>query len=85
MDHKLFQTRIFFPSNTIPGIYDVNIYQIKNKIIVSEKNKKIIIKKTGIGNKIFEFAHDHPASYGIISIMMAILAGLVAATAFRRL
>ena len=85
VDDKLFQTRIFFPSNTIPGIYDVNIFQIKNKIIVSQNNKKIIIKKAGIGNKIYEFANDHPASYGIVSIMFAIIAGLVAATAFRRL
>ena len=31
-----------------------NIYQIQNKIIVSEKNKKRIIKKTGIGIKILD-------------------------------
>ena len=85
VDDKLFQARVFFPANTIPGTYDVNIFQIKNKIIVSQNNKKITIKKAGIGNKIYEFANDHPASYGIISIMLAIVAGLIAATAFRRL
>ena len=48
MDNKLFQTRIFFPSNTIPGIYDVNIYQIKNKIIVSEKLKNNMALKINL-------------------------------------
>ncbi len=85
IDDKLFQTKIFFPSNTIPGTYEVNIYQVKNKIIESMKNKKIIIKKTGIGNKIFKLAHKQPATYGIICIIFAIFAGLIAATAFRRL
>ena len=85
VDNKLFQTRIFFPSNTIPGTYDINIYQIKDKKIISEKNKKIIIKKTGVGNKIFNLAHNEPIIYGIICIVFAILAGLLAATAFRRL
>ena len=82
---KLFQTRMFFPTNTVPEFYDVKIYQIKNKIIISEKNKKIIIKKTGIGNKIFQFAHNKPATYGILCIVFAVLAGLMGATIFRRL
>ena len=76
IDDKLFQTKIFFPSNTIPGTYEVNIYQVKNKIIESKKNKKIIIKKTGIGNKIFKLAHKQPATYGIICIIFAIFAAI---------
>ena len=85
VDNKLFQTRVFFPANTIPGTYDINVYQIRNKIIVNEKNKKILVKKTGMGNKIFNLAHNQPAIYGIICIFFAIFAGIIAATAFRRL
>ena len=85
IDDKLFQTRVFFPTNTVPGFYDVNIYQIINKVIISEKNKKIIIKKAGIGNKIFQFAHNQPSAYGILCIVFAVLAGLMGATIFRRL
>ena len=65
--------RFFFPSNTVPGTYDVNIYQVKNKIIKSKKNKKIIIKKTGIGNRIFKLAHKQPATYGIVCIILIII------------
>ena len=48
-------------------------------------DRKIIIKKTGIGDKIYQFAQEHPASYGILSILFDVFAGLAAATAFRRL
>ena len=85
VDSKLFQTKVFFPSNSLPGSYDVNIYQIQNKIIISEKNKKLIIKRAGIGNKIFQFAHNQPSVYGILCIMFAVFAGLIGATIFRRL
>ena len=85
IDNKLFQTRVFFPAKSIPGEYDVTIYQIKNKTIISRKNKTINIKKTGVGEKIYEFAQHQPASYGLLSIIFAVLSGLIAATLFRRL
>ena len=85
IENKLFQTRIFFPTNIIPGIYKVTIFQVKNKIILSKKNKLIKIKKSGVGEKVFEFAHNQPATYGLLSILFAILSGLTAATLFRRL
>ena len=85
VDNKLFQSRIFFPNTTIPGIYNVDIIQTKNKQIISERNKRIIIKKTGIGNKIYIYAQKNPAIYGLVSIFFAITAGLAAAAVFRRL
>ena len=85
VENKLFQTRVFFPSNSIPGTYNVTIYQIKNKIIQGEKNRIINIKKAGVGEKIYTFAHEQPAIYGLIAIFFAIISGLLAATIFRRL
>ena len=85
VDNKLFQTRVFFPTNSIPGEYQITTYQIKNKLISSKKNKVINIKKSGVGEKIFEFAHKEPASYGLLTILFAVLSGLIAATIFRRL
>ncbi|MDC0226558.1 TIGR02186 family protein [Alphaproteobacteria bacterium] len=84
IEDKLFQTRVFFPSNSIPGNYKINIYQIKNKMIISKKNRIISIKKSGVGEKIYKFAHQQPATYGLLSIVFAILSGLLAATLFRR-
>jgi|TARA_B110000196_G_scaffold318687_1_gene334663 uncharacterized protein (TIGR02186 family) len=85
IENKLFQTRVFFPAESIPGNYEVTTYQIKNKIILSKKNRVIIIKKSGIGDKIYKFAHEKSSTYGILSIIFAILSGFIAATVFRRL
>ena len=85
IEDKLFQTRVFFPENSIPGDYKVTIYQIKNKLIVSKKDRLINIKKSGIGAKIYNFAHNQSAAYGLLSILFAVSCGLIAATLFRRL
>ena len=85
VEDKLFHTRVFFPANSSPGDYIVTIYQIKNNVIIDKKIKKIVIDKSGIGNKIYLFAQQEPAIYGIISILLAVFAGLIAATAFRRI
>ena len=82
--NKLFQTSVFFPPNTIPGIYNVDIYYIKNKTIMNKDQKKIIVKKTGIGSDIYDFARNNAATYGVFVIIFSILCGLIAATLFRR-
>ena len=85
IEDKLFQSRVFFPSNSIPGKYNITVYQIKNRVIVSKKKRVINIKKSGIGEKIYKFAHQESAAYGLLSILFAVLSGLLAATIFRRL
>ena len=52
---------------------------------MSKKNRVINIKKSGIGEKIYKFAHQKSATYGLLSILFAVLSGLLAATIFRRL
>ena len=85
IDDKLFQTRVFFPSNSSPGKYNVTVYQIKDKIIHDKKNRVINIKKAGVGEIIFKFANEKPATYGLLAIFFAIISGLFAATVFRRI
>ncbi len=84
IDNKLFQTRIFFPTKSIPGKYKVNVYQIKNNLILNNKEKIITLKKSGIGSQIYNFAHMNAAAYGLFAIIFAILSGFLAATLFRR-
>ena len=84
IDNKLFQTRVFFPAKSIPGEYKVNVYQIKNNLILNNKEKIITLKKSGIGNQIYNFANNNAAAYGLFAIIFAILSGFLAATLFRR-
>ena len=84
IDNKLFQTRIFFPAKSIPGEYKVRVYQIKNSLILDNKEKIVTLKKSGVGSQIYNFAHNNAAAYGLFAIIFAIMSGFLAATLFRR-
>ena len=84
IENKLFQTRVFFPTKSIPGEYKVNVYQIKNNIVLNKKEKVITLAKSGVGSQIYDFAHNNAAAYGLFAIIFAVLSGFLAATLFRR-
>ena len=73
VDDKLFQTRLYFPSNVPTGNYIATIYRIENKKILSSNEKIIKINKSGIGNKIFIFAQQNTIIYGFGTIIFAII------------
>ena len=85
VDDKLFQTRLYFPSNVPTGNYIATIYRIENKKILSSNEKIIKINKSGIGNKIFIFAQQNTIIYGFGTIIFAIILGTGAALIFRKL
>ena len=84
IENKLFQTRMFFPAESIHGEYIVNVYQIKDNVILNKKEKIITLQKSGIGSQIYDFAHNNAAAYGFFTIIFAVLSGFLAATLFRR-
>ena len=51
IENKLFQTRVFFPAESIPGEYEITIFQIKNKLIINKKIKKLQLKNLVLGIK----------------------------------
>ena len=85
IDEKLFQTRLYFPSTIPTGEYGVTTYRIKDGKIISSSNKIILINKSGIGRKIYFFAQENSAVYGIATIILAIILGTGGAAIFRKL
>ena len=85
LTQRLFRADVTFPTNVPVGIYTVEIFLIKDGAVVSAQTIPLPITKTGILAEIFAFAHDYAAIYGILAIIFAILAGLGANAAFRKL
>lgn len=81
---KLFRVDFHFPANVPTGSYLVEVLLIRDGQIASAQTTPLVVSKTGIGADIFEFAHRYAAAYGIICIVIALLAGWAAHLAFRR-
>jgi len=83
-DNKLFRAPVILPATVLPGNYKVKILHLRDGKRISEENTQIFVKKTGMGSKIYNFAHDYSSFYGIFAITLAIFAGYLAAVGFRK-
>jgi uncharacterized protein (TIGR02186 family) len=81
---RLFRTEMSFPANVPVGIYTAEVYLVKDGEIVSAQTTPLIISKSGVGAGIFDIAIHHSALYGVAAVGIAMLAGWLAALAFRR-
>lgn len=84
MGPKLFRTAIQFPPNVPTGIYNVEVFLVKDGREIGAQTSPMRVKKTGIGARVYEFAHRHPASHGLVAVLLALAAGWAASVAFRR-
>jgi uncharacterized protein (TIGR02186 family) len=84
LSNQLFRTDIHFPANTPTGTYTINVYLIRDGGVASVKTTPLVVSKTGISAEVYEFAHRYSALYGIIAVIIAVVAGWVASVAFRK-
>lgn len=84
LGNTLFRTRLFFPANVPPGIYQVQVLQIVGGEVVGAQASALEISKAGLEADLYEFALHRPALYGLVSILFALFAGWAGSVMFRR-
>lgn len=82
-DDTLIFTRIELPANLIEGIYTARIFLTRDKQVVDQFQSVITVQKAGLERFLFSLAHEQPAIYGLLSLVLAIGAGWAASTAFQ--
>ncbi len=80
----LFRARIALPANILSGTYDIRVIHLRDGIAINEDQASLSVKKGGLSAQIYNLAHKYPALYGIFAIVFAVVAGWLAAAAFRR-
>lgn len=81
---RLFRSTIPFPVNVPIGEYRVTVHLFKDGKHVSSETTPLTVHKVGLEAKIYDFAHDQAAWYGVIAIAIALVAGWLAGVIFRR-
>jgi uncharacterized protein (TIGR02186 family) len=80
----LFRTLLHFPANVPVGYYNIDIYVFKDGKIVNKESTVLPVQKKGIEAQIYNFAHRHALSYGVLAVLVAALAGWLASVMFRK-
>lgn len=83
-DDGLFRTSVPFPAAVPVGKYVVTVYHVVDDWPVAGATTPLTVRKAGFGAFVYNSAQEYPALYGIIAILVALVAGWFGGWAFRR-
>jgi uncharacterized protein (TIGR02186 family) len=84
IDNGLFSARLFLPPVTPTGVYDAEVYLFRDGAPIARWTDTLEVVKAGAERAIYDLAHQHPLVYGVLAVIMAVLAGWIAAAFGRR-
>ncbi|MDQ7031470.1 MAG: TIGR02186 family protein [Desulfonauticus sp.] len=81
---KKYHTVIKLPSKILPGIYTIKVYEVSPDLrLVKVDRDNLNIKLTGFPAFISNMAYNHSLLYGILAVIIAILAGVFMGMVFK--
>jgi uncharacterized protein (TIGR02186 family) len=81
---SLFRGTVALPVNVPIGRYTADIYLFRDGELISKSQSTLEVNKAGIERLIYRLAFLHPFLYGLLAVLVAVLAGLAGWFAFRR-
>lgn len=81
---NLFRATIDLPSNVPVGTYASDVYLVRENKVLSHNRSQLTIDKQGFERFVFSAAFEYPLLYGIIAVIIAVSAGLLASALTRR-
>lgn len=82
MSDTLFRTSIDLPSNLTAGVYTARILITRNKEVIDVFETELDIHKVGLERWLYNLAHEKALYYGLMSLLIAIVAGWMASAVF---
>ena len=81
---SLFRASIELPANVTVGPFDTRVYLFREEKLLSKYTVRLNLEREGIERHLHRFAFGYPTLYGLTTVAIAIAAGLIASTVFRR-
>jgi uncharacterized protein (TIGR02186 family) len=81
---SLFRTSVDLPANVPIGRYTADVYLFRDGQIVSQNQSTLKVNKVGFEQVVYLLAFRYPFIYGLIAVVIAVIAGLIGWVAFRR-
>lgn len=80
---RLFRTTAIFPAIVPTGPYSVHVFLFDRGKLVARNESTLVVRKVGLEESVFTFAHQQSTLYGVAAIVIAVVAGWLAGVVFR--
>lgn len=81
---SLFRASIDVPANVTLGGFETRVYLFRQGELLSRHATRLELEREGVENMVHALAYRYPLSYGIATVALALGAGLLASTLFRK-
>lgn len=81
---SLFRATVTLPVHVPTGRYTAAVYLFRDGEVISKNESTLEVNKAGIERRIYRLAFTHPLVYGVLAVVLAVLAGLAGWYGFRR-
>jgi len=82
-EETLFRSDVVLPANLTEGEYKVRLFLLRDKRVIASQERVIGVRKEGLERFVFNLSREQPLVYGLLSLVLAALAGWGASAAFR--
>jgi uncharacterized protein (TIGR02186 family) len=82
LESTLFRTDIELPANLTEGDYKVRIFLTRGGKVLDSSEKTVLVHKAGLERWIYSLAHEQPFLYGLLALVLAVVAGWAASAIF---
>ncbi|MEQ1714334.1 MAG: TIGR02186 family protein, partial [Hyphomicrobium sp.] len=81
---SLFRATVELPANVPVGPVKARVYLIRSGEVLSEAKTTVTLSRQGFELLMYNFAQNQPLLYGLFCVALAVGAGLLASTLFRK-
>ncbi len=82
-ENTLFRADFRLPANLVEGAYRTRIFLLRDGRVIDSYTTPIEVRKVGLERWLYRLAFDRPFLYGVMSLLIAAVAGWGANVAFR--
>lgn len=84
LGYSLFRVRVPVPASVPRGEYTVQVYLFRDGTVVSAQTTPFFVEQIGLERRLFNYAHERPFWYGLLTVAMAMALGWGSSFLFRR-
>jgi uncharacterized protein (TIGR02186 family) len=79
-----YQLNIDWPYQAGPGTYNIEVLAVRDGEVIDRTETSLTVARSGIVDKLSYLAFNHAAVYGVIAIIVAMLAGFTVGALFKK-
>ncbi|WP_292898828.1 MULTISPECIES: TIGR02186 family protein [unclassified Nitratireductor] len=84
LSQSLFRASLRLAPNVAVGTHRARAFLFRNGMFLRETSAQLTIRKAGLEQRLYQFAHQNSMLYGILSVLIAIVTGWLGRLFFRK-